>query len=75
MEKQINTDTTNLQKLSNEFAMVRFGKVTMQNGERLLIQSSGGDQVLLDPILLEAIASLGHEDLSRILVVANEVRD
>ncbi|MEH7248614.1 hypothetical protein V7114_17710 [Neobacillus niacini] len=59
--------------MSNEFAMVRFGKVNMGNGERLLIQSSGGDQVFLDPTILEAIAQLGHEDLSRLIVAVTEL--
>ena len=73
MQKNIDINNLELERLSNEFAMVRFGKVKMGNGERLLILSSGGDQVLLDPTILEAIASLGHEDLSRLLVAVSEL--
>ncbi|MEH7251574.1 hypothetical protein V7111_05560 [Neobacillus niacini] len=73
MQKHVDISNLELEKLSNEFAMVRFGKVRMGNGERLLIQSSGGEQVLLDPTILDAIASLGHEELSRLLVAVTEL--
>ncbi|MGK7377319.1 hypothetical protein ACSFXN_05720 [Planococcus sp. 1R117A] len=67
------SDKSNLEILSNEFAMVRFGKVKVGNGERLLIQvPSSGDFVLLDPIVLEAIAELGHDELSQLLVKVSE---
>lgn len=62
-----------LQRVSNEFAMVHFGKVRVGNGERLLIENpSSGEYVLLDPVVLEAIVDLEIEDLSKLV---EKVRD
>ena len=62
-----------LQRVSNEFAMVHFGKVRVGNGERLLLENpSSGDYVLLDPVVLEAIVDLNIDELSKLV---EKVRD
>lgn len=65
-------DNQELEILSNEYAMVRFGKVKTGNGYRLLIQSSNGEQIFLDPTILEAIVSLDHDSFSRLVMMVIE---
>ena len=62
-----------LEKVSNEFAMVRFAKATVGNGERLLLENPAtGEFILLDPIVLEALIDLGTEELSNIVVTVRQ---
>ena len=62
-----------LQRVSNEFAMVHFSKVRVGNGERLLLENpSSGDYVLLDPVVLEAIVDLGSDELSKLVEKVRE---
>jgi hypothetical protein len=62
-----------MEKISNEFGLVQFGKVMVGNGERLLIKvPSSGEQVLLDPVLLTAIASLDTSQLSLLVQTVRE---
>ena len=42
-----NKKLNNKQLISNEFAMVRFEKVLVGNGERLLLEIPGSDQSIL----------------------------
>jgi hypothetical protein len=57
-----------LETLSNEFAFVRFGKVSSGNGDRLFIDSpSRAQSTLLDPVVLEALTILTPAQLTRIV--------
>ena len=62
-----------LERVSNEFAMVHFSKVRVGNGERLLLKNpSSGDYVLLDAVVLEAIVDLGNDELSKLVEKVRE---
>ncbi|MFS0823137.1 hypothetical protein [Bacillus sp. 1P02SD] len=72
MSEAMSYDKSTLERLSNEFAMVYFGKVKTGNGERLLIQDTDDNQVLLDPVVLAAIVALDDDLLSKIVEKSQE---
>ncbi len=61
--------------VTNEFAIVSFGKVQTGNGERLVLDSPTKQRrVLLDPVVLDALTGFSPEELSH-LVTSRDLAD
>lgn len=73
MEKSFDLNNRTLEKVSNEFAMVRFAKANVGNGERLFLENPAtGEYILLDSVVLESLIDLGADGLSNIVVAARQ---